>query len=372
MAKLIQRRRGTTAEHNVFTGAIGEITHDTTKHCLVIHDGSAAGGHALAREDLSNVDLNNKIGIAELDTSDGANGQVLTTDGNGTINFRTVDTSVIAVGGDLSGTVSNAQIIPNAVGISEINVTDGTAGQVMTTNGSGNLSFAHPTLSGDLSGTLANAQIVAGSVGNQELATDAVSTIKIVDDSISADKLKSNAVSTVKVVDLNITTAKIADTAVTLAKMANNSVGSSQITAGNVTDTKLAPAGTMPAWDGTALTNLPYDISFIAGFNSSTAPEDVIVQVYGKMVMARTGTFLGEAGYMETVSAGSAVIVDVEKNGATIYSTKPQFAVGNNAMTTGTLSTTSFVSGDRITFKITQIGSATAGQGLQFMLKCKV
>ena len=128
----------------------------------------------------------------------------------------------------------------------------------------------------------------------------------------------------------------------------------------------------MPAWDGTALTNLPYDISFIAGFNSSTAPEDVIVQVYGKMVMARTGTFLGEAGYMETVSAGSAVIVDVEKNGATIYSTKPQFAVGNNAMTTGTLSTTAFASGDRITFKITQIGSATAGQGLQFMLKCKV
>ena len=111
MAKLIQRRRGTTAEHNVFTGAIGEITHDTTKHTLVIHDDTTAGGHALAREDLSNVNLNNKIGVAELDTSDGANGQVLTTDGSGTINFRTVDTSVIAVGGDLSGTVSNAQII---------------------------------------------------------------------------------------------------------------------------------------------------------------------------------------------------------------------------------------------------------------------
>ena len=42
MAKLVQRRRGTTAEHSAFTGAVGEITHNTTKHTLVIHDGTTA------------------------------------------------------------------------------------------------------------------------------------------------------------------------------------------------------------------------------------------------------------------------------------------------------------------------------------------
>lgn len=372
MAKLIQRRRGTSAEHNVFTGAIGEITHDTTKHTLVIHDNTTAGGHPLAREDLSNVDLNNKIGVAELKTSDGADGQVLTTDGNGMINFRTVDTSIIAVGGDLTGTVSNAEIKANVVGISEIDVTEGLSGQVLTTNGSGNLSFVHPTLSGDLSGTLANAQIVAGSVGNQELATDAVSSLKIVNNSITSGKLANNSVSTSNVIDLSITSIKIADSSITVSKMASDSVASAQIVAGSITDTKLAPAGIVPAWDGTALTNLPYDISFIGGFNSSTAVEDVIAQTYGKMVMARTGTFLGETGFMETVSSGSSVIVDIEKNGTSIYSTKPQFAIGNNAMTAGVLTTTSFASGDRITFKVTQIGSSAAGQGLQFMLKCKV
>ena len=60
------------------------------------------------------------------------------------------------------------------------------------------------------------------------------------------------------------------------------------------------------------------------------------------------------------------------KNGTTIYaSTKPQFAASATAITAGVLTTTSFVSGDRITFKVTQIGSSAVGQGVRFMLKCK-
>ena len=37
-------RRGTTAQHSAFTGAEGELTFDTTKKVLVIHDGVTAGG----------------------------------------------------------------------------------------------------------------------------------------------------------------------------------------------------------------------------------------------------------------------------------------------------------------------------------------
>ena len=126
-------------------------------------------------------------------------------------------------------------------------------------------------------------------------------------------------------------------------------------------------AGASPTWGTTA-----YDISFIAGYDNVTVKENIIVQTYGEMVMARTGTFEGETGYIDTVTAGSAAIVDILKNGSSIYSTKPQFAAGATALTAGTRSTTSFVSGDRITFKVVQIGSSTAGQGLRFMLKCKV
>ena len=46
-----------------------------------------------------------------------------------------------AVGGDVTGTVSNIQIGSNTVGVTELNVSDGTNGQVLKTNGSGTLSF---------------------------------------------------------------------------------------------------------------------------------------------------------------------------------------------------------------------------------------
>jgi len=48
MAVQVQLRRGTTSQNNSFTGAAGEITVDTTNQNIRVHDGSTAGGHALA------------------------------------------------------------------------------------------------------------------------------------------------------------------------------------------------------------------------------------------------------------------------------------------------------------------------------------
>ena len=49
MAKLLKLRRGSTSDHSSFTGAEGEVTVDTDKDSLVVHDGSTAGGHPLAK-----------------------------------------------------------------------------------------------------------------------------------------------------------------------------------------------------------------------------------------------------------------------------------------------------------------------------------
>lgn len=46
----IQRRRGTTTAHKTFTGAVGEITIDTIKKAVVVHDGVTAGGTTMAVE----------------------------------------------------------------------------------------------------------------------------------------------------------------------------------------------------------------------------------------------------------------------------------------------------------------------------------
>ena len=46
----VQLRRGTTAQHGSFTGAQGEVTVDTDKNALVLHDGATAGGIQVARD----------------------------------------------------------------------------------------------------------------------------------------------------------------------------------------------------------------------------------------------------------------------------------------------------------------------------------
>jgi hypothetical protein len=49
MSKLLQLRGGTTSQHNSFTGAVREVTVDTDKDTLIVHDGSTQGGFELAK-----------------------------------------------------------------------------------------------------------------------------------------------------------------------------------------------------------------------------------------------------------------------------------------------------------------------------------
>jgi hypothetical protein len=57
MSTQVQFRRGTTAETASFTGAVGEVTVDTSKNVCVVHDGATAGGYPLLRQDGTNSSL---------------------------------------------------------------------------------------------------------------------------------------------------------------------------------------------------------------------------------------------------------------------------------------------------------------------------
>ena len=48
----VQLRRGTTAQHGLFTGAQGELTVDTDKNALVLHDGATVGGKVMPTGDV--------------------------------------------------------------------------------------------------------------------------------------------------------------------------------------------------------------------------------------------------------------------------------------------------------------------------------
>ena len=92
-AYAIQFRRGTTTEHNSFTGLAGEVTVDTTKNTVVVHNGSTAGGYALALEG------------AAVSTSTGAFSSNVTVGGTLAV------TSTTTMGGNLTMT---GHILPSA------------------------------------------------------------------------------------------------------------------------------------------------------------------------------------------------------------------------------------------------------------------
>jgi hypothetical protein len=116
-----------------------------------------------------------------------------------------------------------------------------------------------------------------------------------------------------------------------------------------------------------------YDFGFLGGYDSLGVQSNLVVQVYGILIVTRPGSLLaGERGSVETAPTGSIIELDLKKNGTTVYTVKPSFAVSTGAFTAGTLKTDGtedFVAGDVFKFEVTQIGSTVAGKGLTFTTK---
>lgn len=79
MAKQLKIRRGTTAEHSTFTGGIAEITVDTNKKTVVVHDGVTAGGNPLLSAATGAVGTSN-LADSSVTTAKIAAGAVATVD----------------------------------------------------------------------------------------------------------------------------------------------------------------------------------------------------------------------------------------------------------------------------------------------------
>ena len=94
MAIQIQLRQGTTTEHNSFTGAVGEVTVDTTKDVPVVHDGVTVGGHPVASK--ANAD-----GTISLIKKDGTSAGTINADGlfNNTLTSTNTNQALTAAQG---------------------------------------------------------------------------------------------------------------------------------------------------------------------------------------------------------------------------------------------------------------------------------
>jgi hypothetical protein len=69
MPTQVQFRRGTTAQNNSFTGAAGEVSIDTDKDALRIHDGTTSGGFEQAKVDLTNVSGATNLSLSGITTT---------------------------------------------------------------------------------------------------------------------------------------------------------------------------------------------------------------------------------------------------------------------------------------------------------------
>lgn len=112
----VQLRRGTHAQNDGFTGAVGEITVDTDNNSIRVHDGATAGGTETLMADMSNLgnnvlaengtvsfkDLANNTTVRLIDVADPTNAQDVATKayvdsgGAGEIRFSELGDTTIA------------------------------------------------------------------------------------------------------------------------------------------------------------------------------------------------------------------------------------------------------------------------------------
>jgi hypothetical protein len=300
-----------TLKTGITTAQAGEITANTAKVTNATHTGDVTGDVALTIAD-------NVVNATKLDvTGDGTAGQLLQSDGDGSMTWVTgvtgdvtgvtagdglagggtggdltisLDTGVAGDGltltsGVLDVSVATSQIADDAVTSPKLaefddTFTAGTSGDIIVSNGT---DFIHATMSGD-------ATIVAG--GAITIADDAVTTDKILDDAVTADKLADSintdiAAGVAKVSNVTHTgevtgsgALTITDGAVVADRLATDAVTTVKILDANVTTAKLAndavdydKLGTefTTSTSFTAATNFDVDWSTAAMFTATSS-----------------------------------------------------------------------------------------------------
>ena len=183
MAKLLKLRRGSTSQHSSFTGAEGEVTVDTDKETLVVHDGSTAGGHPVAAEDMANVSsasIAGRLANDSIATSKIAGGTLPSDVKVNSANI--VDSSIVNSDVNASAAIAGTKISPdfgsqNIVTTGHIDLADastiklGDSDEFQIQHTAGGASLISETGSGNLDISATNIQLKDAS-GNNKIQTN--------------------------------------------------------------------------------------------------------------------------------------------------------------------------------------------------------
>jgi len=216
---------------------VSEIQNNAVTTDKIIDNAVTGAKIALTNDaagDIMYYDGTNYVRLAK-----GTNGHLLTLAG-GLPSWAADPTNVggTAVGGDLSGTVTNAQIAANAVGSAEI--ANGAVGNTEL-----GADAVDDTKIAD--GAIKAEHLAAGSVVMTAIGDGTLTGVKLVNDTVTGDKISDHAsndanraIGTNHIKDLNVTPAKLANGAVTTIKILDANVTTAKILDANVTDAKIA------------------------------------------------------------------------------------------------------------------------------------
>jgi hypothetical protein len=151
MPTVVQFRRGTTAQNNSFTGAVGEISVDTTLGTIRVHDGATTGGATVVNTTAAQTLTNKTIPYIPGTTVIGGTGNLVanatTTSTSTTTGALVVPNGGVGIGGNLY--VGNNLVlgtVPILCG-SSVTSTIATAPQAIDWFGSGAYRTAKYTIS---------------------------------------------------------------------------------------------------------------------------------------------------------------------------------------------------------------------------------
>ena len=283
MPTTVQFRRGTTAQNNAFTGAVGEISVDTDKKTLVVHDGSTAGGSTLFSTGFAEPTLSsstaNLPNFTIQNTADDATGPILTLESD----------RATPADNDVAGTI-------------QFKASDD-----------------------------AGAQTTIATI--QALITDVTNSTE--DGSITFNTYKAGSDTTITTIDASGLTVNSGDLAVTSG--AGSTIGNMTIANGSITDSSgtisfgdenLTTTGTLTAATGSSIGNLTLANGSITDSSGTIS--------FGDENLTTTGTITGGIGVFDNIRIdNTAGEIDTSSGNLTIDSAGGTVTIDDNVTVTG-------------------------------------
>jgi hypothetical protein len=171
MSTQVQYRRGTGAQNDAFTGALAEITVDTTNGTLRVHDGITAGGSNIATVDyvdnaISSLSANSITDGTSSVTIIATNGNIRANVGGSTIQLLSsgganVTGYVTATGNITGGNLTTAGLISATGNITGGNLTGTSIVGTLTTAAQTNITSVGTLTSLTSSGNIQGANVIA-------------------------------------------------------------------------------------------------------------------------------------------------------------------------------------------------------------------